>query len=181
MSDTKLISLRIPVELLAEVDSEAKKLERSRHWLILWRIKNGRTLPPIYSVNSETGEITRILEGGIDGGSGGNSGEAGNNQKVDERGVGGGVKEPDAGAVRTRGVRSVVGGGGGEAAGKEKASKRIGAKNSRRVKAQKDAEIEGVRGGCEGDVSAGWFPSSMCPHGYQNSFKCEVAGGGCKR
>ncbi len=30
-------------------------------------------------------------------------------------------------------------------------------------------------------VSAGWFPNTKCPHGYQNSFACEQAGGGCKR
>lgn len=26
-----------------------------------------------------------------------------------------------------------------------------------------------------------WFPVSMCPHGYQNSSKCEESGGGCER
>ena len=26
-----------------------------------------------------------------------------------------------------------------------------------------------------------WFPHTQCPHGYQNSFKCREAGGGCKQ
>jgi hypothetical protein len=26
-----------------------------------------------------------------------------------------------------------------------------------------------------------WYPTSKCPHGYQNSFVCERAGGGCRR
>jgi hypothetical protein len=26
-----------------------------------------------------------------------------------------------------------------------------------------------------------WFPNSICPHGYMNSFACQDAGGGCKR
>jgi hypothetical protein len=30
-------------------------------------------------------------------------------------------------------------------------------------------------------VSAGWFPNSMCPHGYQNSFACVGMRGGCVR
>jgi hypothetical protein len=30
-------------------------------------------------------------------------------------------------------------------------------------------------------VSAGWFPTEKCPHGYQNSFACEKDSGGCAR
>jgi predicted transcriptional regulator len=37
--------------------------------------------------------------------------------------------------------------------------------------------------GASGEVAvgAGWYPNSMCPHGYQNSFACEKAGKGCTR
>ena len=30
-------------------------------------------------------------------------------------------------------------------------------------------------------VAVTWFPNSMCPHGWMNSFACAAKDGGCKR
>ena len=163
MGATKHISIRVSEELVKEMDAEAKRLERSRAWVISRRLENGRTLPPLFKVDKETGEITQIPEGGVK--NGGVVGEGGNNPQLDERGVGGGIAESDAGAVLTGGLPSVAGGGGGKAVGKEK--------RVRKGSAAKKGDTPAV--------SAGWFPYSMCPHGYQNSFACERDGGGCTR
>ena len=85
---------------------------------------------------------------------------------MDERGVGRGIKEPDAGTVRAGGLRASAGGGGSASSG----AKREKAKERKPI-----SEIETAA------VIAGWFPNSMCPHGYQNSFACEKNGGGCTR
>ena len=85
---------------------------------------------------------------------------------MDERGVGGGIKESAAGAVRAGGLRAAFGGGDGAASGAKKG------------KAEERKSISEVE---EAAVSAGWFPNSMCPHKYQNSFACEKNNGGCKR
>lgn len=41
MSDTTLISLRIPNPLLAEIDAKAQNLKRSRAWVIVDALENG--------------------------------------------------------------------------------------------------------------------------------------------
>jgi predicted transcriptional regulator len=163
MGATKHISIRVSEELVKEMDAEAKRLERSRAWVISRRLENGRTLPPLYKVDRETGEITQIPEGGVK--NGGVVGEGGNNTGVDKRGVGDGIAESDAGAVLTGSVRAAAGGGGGKASRAEKRAKTTSA-------AKKSGETA---------VSAGWFPNSLCPHGWQNSFSCEKNNGGCKR
>lgn len=62
--------------------------------------------------------VLRRLEGVNGRTTGGNSGEIGNNSEVVERGVGSGIAEPDAGAVRFSGrIRTADGGGSGAAAG----------------------------------------------------------------
>ncbi len=33
----------------------------------------------------------------------------------------------------------------------------------------------------EKENNRAWFPNSMCPHGYMNSFACEKENGGCGR
>jgi hypothetical protein len=41
MIQTKKISLRIPPDLLEEVDGQAKTLHRSRSWVLVYRIQQG--------------------------------------------------------------------------------------------------------------------------------------------
>jgi hypothetical protein len=48
MGATKHISIRVSEELVKEMDAEAKRLERSRAWVISRRLENGRTLPPLF-------------------------------------------------------------------------------------------------------------------------------------
>lgn len=146
MSDTKLISARLRIPLIEYLERCAEAEKRSRSQILSLIIEAAK-------------------KGGVNGGSGVNSVEAGNNSWVDERGVGRGIKEPDAGTVRAGGLRAASGGGGGAVAGKEKGAKK--------TVASKISE--------EATVSGGWFPNSMCPHGYQNSFACEKNNGGCTR
>jgi len=170
MDATKPTSLRIPAEIISAADEIAKLREWSRSQVLVRAIDYGlplvgeRTLKG-YQQNHDQA-AANLIKAVRNGKSGGNSGEAGNHSEVDERGVGGGVEESDACAVLTGRVRSVASGGGGAASGKEKGAKKA-------IGPKKTAETA-VSG-------AGWFPNSMCPHGYQNSFKCEVGGGGCKR
>jgi hypothetical protein len=57
------ISVRLDEELLAEIDSEAEKLGRSRNWIIGMRLKNSRTKPPLYRIN-KGGDLEIIPEVG---------------------------------------------------------------------------------------------------------------------
>jgi hypothetical protein len=169
MDATKPTSLRIPDEIIAFAEEIAKAKEWSRAKVLVRSIECGlplvgnRTLKG-YQQNRDQAEAN-LIKAVRNGKSGGNSGEAGNHSEVDERGVGGGVEESDTGVVLTGSVRSVAGGGGGAAAGeKKRAKKTVAAKISE-----------------EAAVGAGWFPNSMCPHGWMNSFACEKNNGGCKR
>ena len=56
------VSLRLDGKLVAEMDADAKRLERSRNWVISRRLENSRTLPPLWKVDGATGEITQIPE-----------------------------------------------------------------------------------------------------------------------
>jgi len=58
----KHITIRIPEEVLAEIDADAERLKVSRNWVIERRLENSRTLPPLYSIDGETGEI-KMVEG----------------------------------------------------------------------------------------------------------------------
>ena len=155
MSDTTHISLRIDSDILSRVDAEAKRMRWSRNSAL--------------NTCVEFGLVDLEQERGPSGGGKLNgrrmATEAGDNSGVEQRGISEGVKESDAGAVQPRRVRSVAGGGDGAVAGKEK-----------RTKKGKGADISEKE-----SVGAGWFPHSKCPHGYQNSFKCEENGGDCKR
>jgi hypothetical protein len=184
MDATKPTSLRIPDEIIAFAEEIAKAKEWSRAKVLVRSIECGlplvgnRTLKG-YQQNHDQAEAN-LIKAVRNGKSGEKSGEAGNHSEVDERGVGGGVAESDAGVVLTGRVRSVAGGGGGAAFGAKKASGK-GKSVAGWVAPQENAKAAGVRGWSGGDVSAGWFPNSMCPHGWMNSFACEKAGGGCVR
>ena len=163
MSDTRLISLRMPKELLTEIDLIAEVEKRSRAQVIILKLQGNATATGIERQREQGG--ANLVKAVVNGRSAGNTGEAENNSRVDERGVGGGVAESDAGVVLTGRLRSVAGGGGGAAAGeKKRAKKTVAAKISE-----------------EAAVGAGWFPNSMCPHGWMNSFACEKNNVGCKR
>ena len=169
MSDTKMVTLRMPVELLAEVDAEAEKLQRSRHWVLLWRLKNSRSLPPLYSVDMATGGVEKISEDGQNGmhgakkeTSGVRADEAGDSARRVESGNKGGNKVGSGDAVHSR--RSLGGSG-------VESKIAVGRKNKA---AARQSE-------CVGEEVKPWFPTSICPHGYQNSFVCEKSGGECKR
>ena len=73
-----------------------------------------------------------------------------------------------------RGVRAVA--GEKESSGKENPSvaKKGGAIKSKGVNI-------GKAGSGASAVVVTWFPTEMCPHGYQNSFACEKNSGGCAR
>lgn len=58
------VSLRLDEKLVAEVDADAKRLERSRNWVISRRLENSRTLPPLYRVDGDTGAVSIITEKG---------------------------------------------------------------------------------------------------------------------
>jgi hypothetical protein len=62
-----------------------------------------------------------------------------------------------------------------------KPSVRKGASYVNRELLRGDAGSKGAAKQSGGKVEPAWFPNSMCPHKYQNSFACEKAGGGCKR
>ena len=166
MDATKPTSLRIPDEIIAFAEEIAKAKEWSRAKVLVRSIECGLPLVGNRTLKGYQQTRDQAAANLIKAVRNGNSGEAGNHSEVDERGVGGGVEESDACAVLTGRVRSVASGGGGAASGKEKGAKKA-------IGPKKTAETA-VSG-------AGWFPNSMCPHGYQNSFKCEGGGGGCKR
>jgi hypothetical protein len=56
---TTTVSLRISEDLLNEIDSEAKRLGVSRNWVINRKLEK---LPPLYSVDRESGKVSIILE-----------------------------------------------------------------------------------------------------------------------
>lgn len=98
-----------------------------------------------------------IKRGGwTSGGSGingrGVAGEAGNNSEVDERGVGGRITKPDAGAVLAGRVRVAAGRGGSKAA---RAQAGAG-----EAKAPDKAAVGPAR------------PLGKCPHGFMNWLMC---------
>ena len=51
------VSLRLDEKLIAEIDAEAVRMERSRNWVISRRLENSRTLPPLYYLDAATGDI----------------------------------------------------------------------------------------------------------------------------
>ena len=60
MSATKHVSVRLPIEIIAELDEEAKRLDRSRAWVILRRIINSRATAPVYYLDSSvSGEVEK--------------------------------------------------------------------------------------------------------------------------
>jgi predicted transcriptional regulator len=63
MAKNKQISVLIDEEILAEVDADAKKLLRSRNWVINRRLENSRTLPPLWRLDAETGNVTEVAGG----------------------------------------------------------------------------------------------------------------------
>ena len=58
------VSLRLDEKLIAEIDAEAVRMERSRNWVISRRLENSRTLPPLYKIDGD-GDICVIDEGGL--------------------------------------------------------------------------------------------------------------------
>ena len=47
------VSLRLDEKLIAEIDAEAVRMERSRNWVISRRLENSRTLPPLYKIDGD--------------------------------------------------------------------------------------------------------------------------------
>lgn len=58
----KQISILVEEKILAEIDAEAERMVRSRNWVIGARLENSRTLPPLFSVDRDTGVVTVVPE-----------------------------------------------------------------------------------------------------------------------
>jgi hypothetical protein len=152
MSDTKHISMRIEKDILARVDAEAKRMRWSRNAALSTCVEFG-----LVELEMERGpgesrdERVRINDQG--GISAGNKNSAVG--KLESGGEGGGKT---GGELLADGGSS-SGAGGGNRKG-----------NPKDAKAYKEVS----------DKSS-WYPHSMCPHGWVNSFACERVNGGCKR
>jgi hypothetical protein len=134
MDATKPTSIRIPEEIILFAEEIAKAKEWSRAKVLVRSIECGlpivgdRTLKGYQQHYDQATE--NLIKAVVNGRQGGNTCEAEDNSKVDERGVGGGIAESDAGAVLAGGLRAVAGGGGGEAVGaKKRARKTVDARN----------------------------------------------------
>ena len=62
MSDTRLISMRIPCELLAEIDAQAEREQRSRAKVIILRL-SGRGVDGHASTERDAGSIPAVPAG----------------------------------------------------------------------------------------------------------------------
>jgi hypothetical protein len=160
MSDTKHISMRLGEDILARVDAEAKRMRWSRNaalntcvefGLLDLELERGPRVPVKNAEEKENGAIKQIETVGSSG-----------TDKI----VGGDVRGAEILGIRKqRSERH----GNRRGAGGVESGHGVGA-----------GDFVGEVGGTEKNaVSAGWFPNSMCPHKYANSFVCKREKGGC--
>ena len=149
---TKPTSLRIPAEIILAADEIAKNEERSRAQILVRALRDG------------------LLGGVLNGTSSRRAVEAGNNSRVDERGISGGINNA---AVENR-----VGVYDGGILGRT--SEDISAKSRRDVKRGKERQnsaryeslmIESAEGNAEA-VKLPFRGPGRCPHGYMNWMVC---------
>jgi hypothetical protein len=152
MDATKPTSLRIPDEIIAFAEEIAKAKEWSRAKVLVRSIECGLPL---------VGD--RTLKGYQQ-----NHDQAENLIK----GRGNGIHAGQEGAEGVEGVSEVKQGVDAGVAGKSSS------RGSRKIADAKPNSQQGSKGNAE---VVKWFPYSMCPHKYQNSFACEKDGGGCVR
>ncbi len=176
MGDTKLISLRMPVELLAAIDLLAASEKRSRAQVIILKLQGVEMITGINQLLRQRGVLDAEIKAG--GSEGVETAAASGGAEYGDDGVNATDREQfsdrDAGREGAEGSGG-TGPGAGQAGG---VGRRRGARTAAGagVRELSSAQINGVAE----KIAAKFRGPGKCPHGYMNWMLCRDAGGGCE-